>query len=72
MHVQPAKRSFSAIFKSKPKKQGIRYKYKDQVSAKIMLEQKADLQNHVRAKADLLSKYKKCAASASVVCCDSL
>ena len=34
---------FSVIFNSKPTNQVIRYKHEGQVSAKIMLEQKADL-----------------------------
>ena len=41
-HFQSAKRPFSAIFHSKPTNQVIRYEYEWQVSAKIMLEQKAD------------------------------
>ena len=41
-HFQSAKRYFSAIFNSKPTNQVIRYKHEGQVSAKIMLEQKAD------------------------------
>ena len=41
-HFQSAKRPFSVIFKSKPTNQAIRYKYEGQVSAKIMLEQKAE------------------------------
>ena len=34
--------SFSVIFNSKPTNQAIRYEDEGQVSAKIMLEQKAD------------------------------
>ena len=41
-HFQSAKRPFSVIFNNKPTSQVIRYKYDGQVSAKIMLEQKAD------------------------------
>ena len=41
-HFQSAKRPFSVIFNSKPANQVIRYKHEGQVSAKIMLEQKAD------------------------------
>ena len=41
-HFQSAKRPFSVIFNSKPTNQVIRYKHEGQVSAKIMLEQKAD------------------------------
>ena len=41
-HFQSTKRPFSVIFKSKPTNQVIRYKLRGQVSAKIMLEQKAD------------------------------
>ena len=41
-HFQSTKRPFSIIFKSKPTNQVIRYEHKGQVSAKIMLEQKAD------------------------------
>ena len=41
-HFQSAKRPFSVIFNSKPTKQVIRLKHEGQVSAKIMLEQKAD------------------------------
>ena len=41
-HFQSAKRLFSVIFNSKPTNQVIRYKHEGQVSAKIMLEQKAD------------------------------
>ena len=41
-HFQSAKRRFSVIFNSKPTNQVIRYKHEGQVSAKIMLEQKAD------------------------------
>ena len=37
-----AKRPFSVIFNGKPTNQVIRYKHEGQVSAKIMLEQKAD------------------------------
>ena len=37
-----AKKPFSVIFNSKPTNQVIRYKHKGQVSAKIMLEQKAE------------------------------
>ena len=39
---QWTKRPFSVIFKSKPTNQVIRYEHEGQVSAKIMLEQKAD------------------------------
>ena len=38
---QLAKRPFSVIFNSKPTNQVIRYEREEQVSAKIMLEQKA-------------------------------
>ena len=41
-HFQWTNRPFSVIFKSKPTNQVIRYKHEGQVSAKIMLEQKAD------------------------------
>ena len=41
-HFQSAKRPFSVIFNSKPTNQVIRHKHEGQVSAKIMLEQKAD------------------------------
>ena len=41
-HFQSAKRPFSVIFNSKPTNQVIRYKHEGQVSAKTMLEQKAD------------------------------
>ena len=41
-HFQSAKRPFSVIFNSKPTNQVIRYVHEGQVSAKIMLEQKAD------------------------------
>ena len=42
-HFQSAKSiPFSVIFNSKPTNQVIRYKHEGQVSAKIMLEQKAD------------------------------
>ena len=41
-HFQSAKRPFSVIFNSKPTNQVIRYKHEAQVSAKIMLGQKAD------------------------------
>ena len=41
-HFQSAKRPFSVISNSKPTNQVIRYKHEGQVSAKIMLEQKAD------------------------------
>ena len=41
-HFQSTKRPFSVIFKSKPTNQVIRYEHVGQVSAKIMLEQKAD------------------------------
>ena len=41
-HFQSAKRLFSVIFNSKPTNQVIRCKHEGQVSAKIMLEQKAD------------------------------
>ena len=43
-HFQPTKRPFSVIFNSKPTNQMIRYKHEGQVSAKIMLEQKADFE----------------------------
>ena len=36
------KRPFSVIFKSKPTNQVIKYEHEGQVSAKIILEQKAD------------------------------
>ena len=36
-------RPFSVIFNSKPTNQVIRYEHEEQVSAKIMLEQKADV-----------------------------
>ena len=41
-HFQSAKRPFSVIFNSKPTNQAIRYEHEGQVSAKTMLEQKAD------------------------------
>ena len=41
-HFQSTKRPFSVIFKSKPTNQVIRYEHEGQVSAKIMLEQKAE------------------------------
>ena len=41
-HFQSTKRPLSVIFKSKPINQVIRYEHEGQVSAKIMLEQKAD------------------------------
>ena len=41
-HFQSAKWPFSVIFNSKPTNQVIRYEHEEQVSAKIMLEQKAD------------------------------
>ena len=41
-HFHSAKRHFSVIFNSKPTNQVIRYKHEGQVSAKIMLQQKAD------------------------------
>ena len=41
-HFQSAKRPFSVISNSKPTNQVIRYKYEGQVSAKIMLKQKAN------------------------------
>ena len=41
-HFQSAKRSFSVSFNSKTTNQVIRYKHEGQVSAKIMLEQKAE------------------------------
>ena len=41
-HFQSAKRPFSVIFNSKPTNQVIRYEHEGQVSAKIILEQKAD------------------------------
>ena len=41
-HFQSAKRPFSVIFNSKPTNQAIRYKHEGQVSAKIMLELKAE------------------------------
>ena len=44
-HFQSTKRPFSVIFKSKPTNQVIRYEHEGQVSAKIMLEQKADFFN---------------------------
>ena len=42
-HFQSAKRPFSVIFNSKPTKEVIRYEHERQVSAKVMLEKKADL-----------------------------
>ena len=42
-HFQCAKRPFSVIFNSKPTNQVIRYEHEEQVSAKIMLEQKAEI-----------------------------
>ena len=44
-HFQSAKRPFSVIFNSKPTNQVIRYEHEGQISAKIMLEQKADFLN---------------------------
>ena len=41
-HFRLAKRPFSIFFNSKPTNQVIRYEHEGQVSAKIMLEQKAD------------------------------
>ena len=41
-HFQSPKRPFSVIFKRKPTNQVIRNEHEGQVSAKIMLEQKAD------------------------------
>ena len=41
-HFQSTKRPFSVIFRGKPTNQVIRYEHEGQVSAKIMLEQKAD------------------------------
>ena len=41
-HFQSAKRPFSVIFNSKPTNQVIRHEHEEQVSAKIILEQKAD------------------------------
>ena len=41
-HFQSAKRPFSVIFNSKPTNQVIRYEHEEQVSAKIMMEQKAN------------------------------
>ena len=41
-HFQSAKRPFTVIFNSKPTTQVIRYELEGQVSAKIILEQKAD------------------------------
>ena len=41
-HFQLAKRPFSVIFNSKPTNQVIRYEHEAHISAKIMLEQKAD------------------------------
>ena len=41
-HFQWTKRPFSVIFKSTLTNQEIRYKNEGQVSAKIMLEQKAE------------------------------
>ena len=41
-HFPSAKRPFRVIFNSKSTNQVIRYKHEDQVSAKILLEQKAD------------------------------
>ena len=46
-HFQSAKTPFSVIFNSKPTNQVIRYKHEGQVSAKIMLEQKACHSYHV-------------------------
>ena len=48
-HFQSAKRPFSVIFNSKPTNQVIWYKHDGQVSAKILLEQKADrrMKNHI-------------------------
>ena len=41
-HFQSVKGPFSVIFNSKPTNQVIRYEHERQVSAKILLEQKAD------------------------------
>ena len=41
-HFQSAKKPFSVIFNTKPTNQVIKYEHEGQVSAKIMLEQKAD------------------------------
>ena len=41
-HFQSTKRLFSVIFNSKPTNQVIGYKHEGKVSAKIMLEQRAD------------------------------
>ena len=41
-HFQSTKRPFRVIFKGKQTNQVIRYEHEGQVSAKIMLEQKAD------------------------------
>ena len=41
-HFQSAKKRFSVIFNSKPTNQVIWYKHEGQISAKIMLEQRAD------------------------------
>ena len=41
-NFQSAKRPFSVIFNCKPTNQVIRYEHEGYVSAKIMLEQKAD------------------------------
>ena len=49
-HFQSTKRPFSVIIKSKPTNQVIRYKHEGQVSAKIMLEQKADFYCKVSSK----------------------
>ena len=41
-HFQSVKKPFSVIFNRKLTNQVIRYKHEGQISAKIMLEQKAD------------------------------
>ena len=41
-HFLSAKRPLSAIFKSSPTNEVIRYKHQDDVFAKIILEQKSD------------------------------
>ena len=46
-HFHSAKRHFSVIFNSKTTNQVIRYEHEGQVSAKIILEQKADFLNFV-------------------------
>ena len=43
-HFLSAKRPLSAIFKSRPTNEVIRHKHQDHVFAKIMLEQKSDLE----------------------------